>query len=73
MGIEIKEGGFGGPRVIELLRIHVTRAGGNGGGSAQSAGCFGADVADVRFWTAWDGDLVLGTAALKHIRLCMGK
>lgn len=66
MSIEIKAGLLDDPRVIELLTIHVTQA------RAQTA-CGSAHALDVnalkspgiRFWTAWEGDHVLGTATLR--------
>ena len=66
--MRIVEGGLDDPRVIALLTIHVTRA------RAETAACsaHALDVSglkhpSIRFWTAWDGETVLGTAALKRL------
>jgi len=56
------------PDVLDLLRFHLAEAGRN-----SPEGCvFALDVDGLRapgtvFWTAWDGDALLGMAALKDM------
>jgi putative acetyltransferase len=72
--MRIEEGGLDDPRVIALLSIHVTRA------RAETAACsaHALDVSglkrpSIRFWTMWDGEIVLGTAALKRLDAAHGE
>jgi putative acetyltransferase len=62
----ILESGLDDPRVVDLLHIHVTRARAETApGSAHALDLSGLKTPDVRFFTAWDGDILLGCGALK--------
>jgi putative acetyltransferase len=74
MELEIRTGQLDNPRVIALLTTHVSKA------RAQTApeSAHALDVselkgADICFWTAWDGEAVLGTAALKRLSAAHGE
>ena len=63
----ILEGQLDDPRVIDLLRIHVTRAvAETARGSAHALDLSGLKTPDIRFFTAWDGDTLLGCGALRR-------
>lgn len=66
--IGIRPGGLDDPRVVALLAVHVARA------RAESPPCSAHAMArdalrgpDVRFWSAWDGETLLGFGALKTV------
>ena len=60
------EGGLDDPRVIALLEIHVTRARAETApGSAHALDLSGLKTPDVRFFAAWDDEVLLGCGALK--------
>lgn len=66
--MRIEEGGLDDPRVIALLTIHVARARAETAkGSAHALDVSGLKQPSIRFWTIWDGETLLGTAALKRI------
>ena len=66
--MQITIGDFGDPRVIELLRIHLTNARAETApGSAHALDLAGLQSADISFWTIWDGDGLLGFGALKRL------
>jgi putative acetyltransferase len=66
--MRIEEGGLDDERVIELLTIHVTRAREvTPVGSAHALDLSGLKQPSIRFWTIWDGEELLGTAALKRL------
>jgi putative acetyltransferase len=68
MAIEIKEDGLDDPRVIELLTTHVSKARAQTApGSAHALDLTGLRSPNIRFWTAWESDRLLGTAALKRL------
>jgi putative acetyltransferase len=68
MTIDIREGGLDGPRVVQLLAIHVSKVQAQTApGSAHALDLSGLRSPDIRFWTAWDGDCLLETAALKRL------
>jgi len=67
-GLRIEEGGLDDPRVVDLLRLHVTRARAETApGSAHALDLSGLRAPEVRFWSAWDGDTVVGVGALKRL------
>ena len=56
------------PRVIELLGAHVARARAETArGSAHALDLSGLRSPDITFWSAWDGDSLLGVGALKRL------
>lgn len=66
MGVEIRQGDLNDRRVIDLLHLHVTRARAESApGSAHALDLTGLRSPDITFWTAWDGDELLGFGALK--------
>ena len=66
--MRIVEGGLDDPRVIELLHVHLTRARAETApGSAHALDLSGLRSPDVTFWSAWEGDTLLGVGALKRL------
>jgi putative acetyltransferase len=64
--IDIRDGGLDDPRVVDLIRHHVEMGRANTQeGSAHALDMSGLRAPDIRFLTAWDGDTLLGTGALK--------
>jgi putative acetyltransferase len=66
--MRIVEGGLDDPRVVALLDTHVTRARAETArGSAHALDLTGLRAPDVTFWSAWEGDAVVGVGALKRL------
>ena len=66
--MRFEEGNFDDPRVIALLKAHVRRARAETGrGSAHALDSSGLRTPDIRFWTLWRGDQLLGMGALKTL------
>jgi putative acetyltransferase len=66
--MHIFEGGLHDPRVVALLNTHMTRARAETArGSAHALDLDGLRAPDVTFWSAWEGDEVLGVGALKRL------
>ena len=66
--VRILEGGLDDPRVIDLLRTHLTRARAETApGSAHALDLSGLRSPDVTFWSAWDGDALAGVGALRRL------
>ncbi|MBR0662032.1 GNAT family N-acetyltransferase [Neoroseomonas oryzicola] len=64
----ITEGGLDDPRVQALLGIHLAKArAATAEGFAFALDLSGLRVPEIRFFTAWDGDEVLATGALKRM------
>ena len=67
----IADGGLDDPRVVELLRAHLTRAAAETApGSAHALDLSGLRAPDVTFWSAWEGrarDTLLGVGAVKAL------
>jgi putative acetyltransferase len=66
--MEIREGGLDEPQVIALLRLHA--AGMLENSPAESCHFLdlsGLKTPDVAFWSAWEGDALLGIGALKQL------
>src|SRR5215471_18175245 len=62
------DGDLTDPRVIDLLRHHLTTARAQTApGSAHALDVAGLQAPDVSFWTIWDGDTLLGCGALKRL------
>ncbi len=66
--MHIVEGGPEDPRVVALLDTHVTRARAETArGSAHALDLSGLRAPEVTFWSAWEGDAVVGVGALKRL------
>jgi putative acetyltransferase len=66
--MELREGGLDHPAVITLLEEHFAGMLANSPpDSCHFLDLSGLRGADVTFWTAWDGDALLGCGALKQI------
>lgn len=64
----IVEGGLDDPRVVELLHTHLARARAETArGSAHALDLSGLRAPGVTFWSAWEGDLVVGVGALRQL------
>ncbi|HYX92622.1 MAG TPA: GNAT family N-acetyltransferase [Myxococcaceae bacterium] len=66
--MDIRESGLDDPRVIELLHTHLAAAREHSApGSAHALDLTGLRSPDVTFWSAWEGDTLAGTGALKQL------
>ena len=66
--MRIVKGGLDDPRVVELLQVHVARARAETApGSSHALDLAGLRAPDVTFWSAWDGDALVGVGALKRL------
>ena len=66
--MKITLGDLTDPRVVDLLRRHLTSARANTApGSAHALDLAGLQVPDVTFWTAWDRDTLVAVGALKRL------
>ena len=66
--MRIVEGGLDDPRVVALVQTHVTRARWETKrGSAHALDLDGLRTPDMTFWSAWEGDQVVGVAALRRL------
>ena len=66
--LQIIEGGLDDPRVVALLHTHVTRARAETArGSAHALDLSGLRAPEISFWSAWEGDAVVGVGALKRL------
>jgi putative acetyltransferase len=66
--MHIVEGGLDDPRVVALLDAHVARARAETArGSAHALDLSGLRSPDVTFWSAWEGDAVVGVGALRRL------
>ena len=64
--MKIVEGGLDDPRVHALLAYHFkTARAQTAAGSAHALDLSGLTSPDIRFWSAWDGEDVVGVGALK--------
>ncbi len=74
MSVTIAEGGLDDPRVIALLRTHLARARAETGeGSAHALDLSGLRAPGLRFWSGWEGEVVLATGALKALSPAHGE
>ena len=68
IALRIEDGGLDDPRVIALLQHHVTRArAATAPGSAHALDRAELRAPEVRFWSAWEGDELVGVGALKWL------
>jgi putative acetyltransferase len=66
--MHIVQGGLDDSRVVALLDTHVTRARAETArGSAHALDLSGLRAPEVTFWSAWEGEDVLGVAALRRL------
>jgi putative acetyltransferase len=66
--MKIAEGGLDDPRVQALLSYHFTSARAQTApGSAHALDLSGLRSPDIQFWSALDGDHVIGIGALKRL------
>ncbi len=66
--IDLREGGLDDPRIIALITYHQTEA--RASTPQENAHAMGAEALrhpDITVWTAWDGDTLLGIAALRQL------
>lgn len=72
--IELKPGDLDDPRVIALVEAHARRARAETGqGSAHALDPDAFAAPDIELWTAWDGDRLVGIAALKQLSVSLGE
>lgn len=66
--MRIVEGGLDDPRVVALLHLHLDRARAETArGSAHALDLSGLRAPEVSFWSAWEGDELLGIGALRQL------
>src|SRR3954468_8434386 len=66
--MRIVPGDLNDPRVVGLLRIHLTSARAETApGSAHALDLAGLRSPDISFWAVWDGETLLGFGALKRL------
>ena len=66
--MELREGGLDDPRVDALIRHHLAEA--RASTPQDNAHALGPEALrhpDIAFWSMWDGDDLLGFAALRHL------
>lgn len=68
MTVAIAEGGLDDARVQALLGTHLSKArAATAEGFAFALDLSGLRVKEIRFFSAWDGDVLLGVGALKRL------
>jgi putative acetyltransferase len=68
MTMRIVPGDLGDPRVVDLVRHHLTTArAATAPGSAHALDVSGLQSPDVTFWTMWAGEALVGLGALKRL------
>jgi putative acetyltransferase len=72
--MQIIEGDFSDPRVVDLVHTHLSRARAETAeGSAHALDLGGLQAADISFWTIWESDVLLGCGALKRLSPAHGE
>ena len=72
--LRIIEGDFSDRRVLDLLQIHVTSARAQTApGSAHALDVRALQSPDIRFWTIWEDQTLLGLGALKRLSVDHGE
>jgi putative acetyltransferase len=72
--LRITPGGLDDPRVVALLEHHVRSARENSPpGTSFALDLSALRTPDIRFWTAWEGDTLVGTGALKTLETGHGE
>lgn len=70
----ITQGDLDDPRVAELIRFHRDSARAQTApGSAHALDHSGLKSPDIRFWTMWDSDALVGMGALKRLSAGYGE
>jgi putative acetyltransferase len=70
----IRPADFTDPRVIDLIQYHRTTARAQTAeGMAFSLDITGLQTPDIRLWTLWEGDNLLGMGALKQLSTTEGE
>ena len=66
--MHITSGDLNDPRVIDMLRYHLTTSRAQTApGSAHALDLAGLQSPDITFWTAWDGETLVAVGALKQL------
>ena len=66
--MRIVAGDFGDKRVTDLLNTHLeTARAATARGSAHALDLTGLQSPDIRFWTVWEDEALLGCGALKRL------
>jgi putative acetyltransferase len=72
--VRIVPGDFSDPRVVRLLSIHLAGMRAiTPPGSVYALDMSGLRAPGVTFWTAWDGETLLGCGALKELDATTGE
>lgn len=72
--IAIREGGLDETQVQDLLRLHASGMLANSPAeSCHFLDLSGLQAADVTFWSAWEGEALLGIGALKQLDATHGE
>lgn len=72
--IAIREGGLDETQVQDLLRLHASGMLANSpAGRCHFLDLSGLQAANVSFWSAWEGDALLGMGALKQLDAAHGE
>ena len=72
--MKITPGDLGDERVLDLLRAHLASMHENSPpGSVYALDLTGLTGPDISFFTAWDGETLLGMAALKELNSTAGE
>lgn len=72
--MQIKPGDFGDPRLVAMLETHVRRAvAETARGSAHALDLNGLQTPDIRLWTVWDDEQLLGCGALRRLSAAHGE
>ncbi len=72
--MKIVPGDFDHPQVIELLRLHLAGMHANSPpGSVYALDLSGLRRPDISFYTAWDGEALLGCGALRELSPAQGE
>ena len=66
--MKITLGDLTDPRVVDLLRYHLTSARAHTApGSAHALDLVGMQAPNITFWTAWDGETLVAVGALNQL------
>jgi putative acetyltransferase len=72
--MKVIPGDLSDPRIIDLLRAHLTTArAATGPGSAHALDLSGLQSADIDLWSIWDGEALVGVGALKRLSASAGE